>query len=239
MQYIINAKILSLPPYVSTSWDNVCSLHVEFLESIQFLVITLHNGTLLKVPNLDSDTLTKIFQTHTQYLELLSRKESVQEAPSQNNPFNFENVMGLGLPMKFGGTLEGVASAMQHNPSQANSPSLPKEVLEKISAISKIVGTDQDLQGAMKAVPHCNCNFCQIARAMTGEFSTFDSHEEDDVSDDDLKFKTWDISQSGEKCYVVTNPLDKKEQYSVYLGEPLGCTCGHSNCEHIKAVLNT
>lgn len=239
MQYIINAKILSLPPYISTSWEHVCSLHVEALESIQFLVITLHNGTLLKVPNLDNDILTKIFQTHTQYLELATKKESIAEPTSQTNPFNFENVMGVGFPMKIGGTLEGVASAMQHNPSQANSPSLPKEVLEKISAISKIVGTDQDLQGAIKAVPHCNCNFCQIARAMSGDLFTLDSQDEDDVSDDDLKFKTWDIAQSGEKCYTVTNPLDKKEKYSVYLGEPLGCTCGHNNCEHIKAVLNT
>lgn len=240
MQYIINAKMLSLPPYVSTSWEHVCSLHVETVENKQMLIIALQNGTVLRIPGLENDILTKIFQTHTQYLEIVSKKETPQEPPKSTNPLNFENMMGFGFPMKFGSTLESVGAAMQHNSEQANSPDLPKEVLEKIAAISKIVGTDQNLMGGMKAEPHCNCTYCQIARALGGQVPEEVSQPvEEEVSDDDLKFKSWDISQSGEKLYLVTNPLDKKEQYNVYLGKPLGCTCGQKNCEHIKAVLNT
>jgi PhoH-like ATPase len=49
----------------------------------------------------------------------------------------------------------------------------------------------------------------------------------------------WGIEQTAEQLYKVTNPLDANEQYNVFLGTPLGCTCGLKNCEHIRAVLNT
>ncbi|MGH2612567.1 MAG: hypothetical protein ACRDFB_05905, partial [Rhabdochlamydiaceae bacterium] len=62
---------------------------------------------------------------------------------------------------------------------------------------------------------------------------------EEEVSDEDLKFRTWDIKQENDKLYSVTNPLDKKEHYNVFLGKPLGCTCGNKNCEHIQAVLKS
>ncbi|NGX33463.1 MAG: hypothetical protein K1060chlam4_01531, partial [Candidatus Anoxychlamydiales bacterium] len=39
--------------------------------------------------------------------------------------------------------------------------------------------------------------------------------------------------------YRVTNPLDENEHYSVFLKDPIGCTCGKKNCEHVKAVLNS
>ncbi len=85
-----------------------------------------------------------------------------------------------------------------------------------------------------KPEPHCNCPHCQIARAMHG----IEKQElEEPVSDEDLKFRDWEIKQTGEKLYSVTNPIDPSEQYTVFLGEPVGCTCGHSHCEHIKSVL--
>ena len=35
------------------------------------------------------------------------------------------------------------------------------------------------------------------------------------------------------------DPLDPNEHYNVFLGTPLGCTCGEKDCEHIRAVLST
>ena len=61
----------------------------------------------------------------------------------------------------------------------------------------------------------------------------------EEVTDEDLKFRTWDIKQPGKKLYLVTNPLDNNENYNVFLGKPVGCTCGQKYCEHIKAVLNS
>ena len=74
---------------------------------------------------------------------------------------------------------------------------------------------------------------------MNNDMQENKEREEEIVSDEDLKFKTWDIVQTGEKLYDVTNPLDTKEQYHVYLGEPVGCTCGEQYCEHIRAVLSS
>ena len=62
---------------------------------------------------------------------------------------------------------------------------------------------------------------------------------EEEVSAADLTFRSWDIKQEADQLYTVTNPLNAKEHYSVFLGEPLGCTCGFKNCDHIQAVLRT
>jgi hypothetical protein len=66
-----------------------------------------------------------------------------------------------------------------------------------------------------------------------------EEEQEEMVSDEELKFRSWDVVQTGEKLYLVCNPIDSKEHYNVYLGEPIGCTCGQTHCEHIRAVLNT
>ena len=62
---------------------------------------------------------------------------------------------------------------------------------------------------------------------------------EEIVSDEELRFKTWEISQTNDKLYLVSNPIDANEHYSVYLGEPVGCTCGEKHCDHIRAVLSS
>lgn len=236
MQFVINEKILSLPPHISTTWDSISSIHVNNANQGNILTISLHNGTTIQVPNLAQDILTKIFQTHSEFIA----SQADPKKGGEQNPFlNMDNMINLGFPMRFGGALEGLGAAMQHNPEQSNAPDLPKEVLDKISAVAKIMDGDQSLEQSLKAEPHCNCMHCQIARAITGQDQIADEEVEEEVSDEDLKFRTWDITQTGDKLYMVSNPLDADEQYSVYLGEPLGCTCGQKNCEHIKAVLNT
>jgi len=91
-----------------------------------------------------------------------------------------------------------------------------------------------------KGEPHCNCPYCQIANAMQGTVSEVEEKEvEEEVTEDDLKFREWDIKQEGDKLYIVTNPLDADEHYQVFLGTPVGCTCGQKNCEHIRTVLSS
>ncbi len=238
MQFVINEKILSIPPHISTTWDSIASLHMNQAPQGSTLIISLHNGTTIQIPNLAQDVLTKIFQTHS---EFISSNSKPKEEGTAGQLFNMENIVNLGLPMRFGGALEGLGAAMQHNSEQANAPDLPKEVLEKISAVAKIMDNDQSLEQSLKAEPHCNCMHCQIARAITGQEQITEPQfeEDEEVSDEDLKFRSWNVSQSGDNLYTVSNPLNEEEHYSVYLGEPIGCTCGEKNCEHIKAVLDT
>lgn len=250
----INRNILSIPPHISTSWKNVASLHIHQEQGHKVLVVTLENDSIIEVPNLSDEALKEVFEAHTRYLEngeeQLQIKET-QKAPPKppfQNPYAFagENSITFGVPMKmedlagFGG-FGGFGDFMHHNQEKANSPDLPAEMMEKVTGISKAIGLDKQIENMPKAEPHCNCPFCQISRALRGEEKeekpSFNPDEE--VSDEDLSFKEWDIKQISKELYEVTNPFDTNETYQVFLGDSLGCTCGHKNCEHLKAVLNS
>lgn len=204
----ITPTILSIPPYLSTTWSNIAALRVDTDSN---LIVTLHNGSEIEVPGLNPDNLNAVFEAHTRY----------GNTGESNVLLRLDNVIN---PM---------ASAMQHNPEQAHLDPLPPEMLKKISEMAKVLGLD-DASVLPKAEPHCNCPYCQVARAFAGE-----EKEEEIVDENDLHFRDWEVAQKGDKLYLITNPLDINEHYNVFLGDPLGCTCGQKNCEHIRAVLNT
>ncbi|HAB98985.1 MAG TPA: hypothetical protein DCE71_04110 [Parachlamydiales bacterium] len=225
----ITSKMLTISPYVSVAWKEISSLHTKMDDFSQpiALVITLKNLTQVEVPHLDSMALDEIFHAFARHNE--------QDKPEENKPP--ENPLQFSLPLKQITPGIPVHAATAHNPQQANFPILPPEVLEKVTQIAKIFGLE-DTSLLPKAEPHCNCVHCQIVRSIHGD-APESPHAEEVISVEDLTFRGWDIKQTSDKLYVVANPLDANEQYTVFLGEPLGCTCGHKNCEHIKAVLST
>ncbi len=229
----INSKILSIPPYISTSWKNIASLHIENEASTLYLVVTLLNGARIEIPDLEYTMIEAIFVAHTRYMEL-------EEKAAPRPPIPSEQMISFGLPLKnalIG--MENFGAMLSHNPEQANSPDLPPDIIERIAELSKSLGID-DSNTIPKAEPHCNCMHCQIARALqNGCCGDERKQPEEIVTDEDLKFKTWDIKQESDKLYIVSNPLDPKEQYNVFLGDPIGCNCGETHCEHIRAVLNS
>lgn len=216
---MITAQMLSIPPYISTPWKNISSLHATPENNLFKLIVVFNNGVQVAIPNLDQATIDAVFKAHAQY-----GSSSVPTNPMQGMPPG-----SIALPLD--GSPELFNAAMQHNPAQANAPEIPHEVLEKIASIAKVLGLDSAL--LPKAEPHCNCPFCQLARSLSGEV---EAKIEEPVSDKDLQFRTWEIKQTADKLYTVS--LDD-EQYSVFLGEPIGCTCGKKNCDHIRAVLNS
>ena len=248
----INPKILSIPPYISTSWKNIASLHVEnYPENYPptlVLVVTLLSGVRIEVPHLEQVMIEGIFAAHTRYLEQEERPPQKISHPSPINfpPINISGeqaqILSLGLPLQNAIVgMDHLGSLLQHNPEQADSPDLPSDVLQKIAQLSKTMGID-DPNAVPKPEPHCNCVHCQIARALQGGVAHVESIKEEPeeiVTDEELKFRTWDVVQTGENLYTVTNPMDTQEHYDVYLGNPVGCTCGENHCEHIRTVLNT
>jgi len=227
---IVNRKVLSIPPYISTSWKNITSLHLEEKHDRFVLVVLLNSDSKIEVPSLNQETIDKIFTYHAKFVE-----EESENTPNLKD----SNAMSLGIPFKLGiDQFESIGSAMQHNPNQANTPSLPPEVISKIANIVKILGIS-DSEHLPKPEPHCNCLHCQIAKALQLSTGALEENLDEEVSDDELKFKDWEIKQAGDKLYNVLNPLDQKECYSVFLGDPVGCTCGKKNCDHIKAVLRS
>lgn len=234
----INSKILNLPPFISTSWDHVASLHMKGTT----LAIVLIHGETVHIPGLPTEILTSIFAAHAAHLEDVAMKEETQR-PQPGGNLIMQALAGAEhtgeFPMRFGfSTLDGMGAALQHDPSQSNSPPLPDEVLGKIAAIAKIVSQGEEVQFPQ---PHqgCNCMHCQICRAINGDSRLVEVSDEPQVADEELQFKEWDIVQTGEKLYEVTHHVDKQEKYQVFLGEPVGCTCGKPGCEHILAVLKS
>ncbi len=220
----ISPLILSIPPYISTSWKNVLSLRVEGTS----LVIDLTAGKQVKVPDLKGATLEQIFRAHADYLE----KNDLEK---EKGPSFLDGALNFPFKMGLSGTMEPLENILQHNPEQSHLPNLPEDVLKKITSIAKAMGIPLS-DNLLKPEPHCNCAYCQIARTIQ---NTPQEEGEEFVSEQDLSFKTWNIEQKAENLYDVTNPLDTNECYQVFLGDPLGCTCGQKNCEHIKAVLHS
>ena len=235
----INQQIFSLPPYISTTWSNIVGI---FLQESAHLEIQLKNGTLVRIPSLDKQTIDLIFHYHSRAIEDAEKKDFPFALPK--SPIDIEK-MGFSFSLPFGGGPEGLmqlGGIFQHNSDQANQPDLPNELLEKVTHFAQSLGVDTSQALFPDAQPHCNCLYCQVGRAVLKQNRQEPIAQqlsvEEDVLDSDLKFKEWDIVQSTDHLFEVRNPLNLSEHYQVYLGSPIGCTCGHNNCEHIKAVLN-
>ncbi len=233
----ISKNIISIPPYISTSWSNVKALRMDS----NTLVIQLNNGDDISVPDLQPETVESVFTAHAASLD----QDEHKTTQSHSSPGFAQSVFGSDdMSFRFGfAGLEGIGSAMQHNPAQMNAPDLPHEVLEKIASIAKVIAPN-DPNAIPKPEPHCNCMHCQIARTIHNEINDQEDEPEydnlvieEEVSDEELSFCQWEIKQTGDKLYTVTNRLDTQEKYSVYLGHPIGCTCGKDGCDHIVAVL--
>lgn len=227
----INDKILCLPPYISTSWRNVSSIQYKNDE----LVINLKDGEPVHIPNLSPHIIESVFDAHAHFVE------TQIELPG--NPLMTPQFQG-DSPFKIGfSTTDGLGAALQHNPEQAEAPDLPPEMLEKLGAIAKIVAPE-DIDSLPKPEPHCNCVHCQIAKAIQKSINSNSpvlevKNDEEVISDEELRFQEWDITQTGDQLFTVVNRLDSHEKYRVYLGHPVGCTCGKPGCEHILAVLKS
>ncbi len=231
MKKRIDDKMLSLPPYVSTAWENVKALYLKGSE----LVVDLIDGTVINIPSLTEEEIEVIFSYHAAFIEKSYGEEEIISGQGTEEGGTF--------PFRFAfNTMDGLSGAMQHNPQQANMPPLPPEMLEKISHIARIVSPDE-VEALSPPQPGCNCFYCQITRAIQGAPPSEETKQlEDeigDISEQDLHFTQWNIDQIDEKLYEVTNKLDSSEHYQVFLGEPIGCTCGNPNCEHIVAVLKS
>ena len=231
----INEKFFSFPPFLSTSWAHVTALSINRQGNV---TVHMNSGDSISLPELSQDMIELIFRAHAGFLENQVLNEPIFR--HKKLPPSIKNRLESEFPLRFSfGTMDGFGSAMQHNPAQKNAPNLPDEMISKIAEVSRILAPD-DPDQIPKPEPHCNCYHCQIARALNQNFQ----HEqepciEENVSDEELQFDQWAITQTGDKLFNVANKLDQNENYSVYLGDPIGCTCGKPDCEHILAVLKS
>lgn len=241
MKKKITPHILSIPPYISTTWQHIAALNVQERSGSSFLIIELTSGERIEVPNLDLETIEQIFSSHVSYNETNEELKKSLDTVKKNIAHPF-----LTLRMSNKLTSDGIEkfiNVLQHNPEAADSPDLPKEMLDNIAHISQSLGAE-DVSLLPRPVTGCNCFFCQISRTILSHIhpthASIPSNEEiEEVTEEDLRFKNWDVCQKDPHLYEVINPLDTQEHYTVFLGQPIGCTCGDTHCEHIRAVLQS
>lgn len=209
-----NDTFFSYPPYLSALWEQITAIAMNPSGKLEF---HLQNGEVITIPELTSEQTDLVFKAHAACLQK-------QQKPEPNFPF------------RIGIAAQGITAPIQHNPKGNDVPELPAEIIEKIAQATKNLLPKEHLE-EIKPEPHCNCTFCQIATLIhLPDEALIDG---DAVTPEDLQFEQWEIKQTGEKLYSVTNKLDKMESYSVYLGQPFGCTCGKEKCDHILSVLRS
>lgn len=230
-----NQKYFSFPPHLSTAWEYVAALSLNPSHRIVFHLINRESVTL---PPLSESETEAIFKAHAEFLQMQIPRDVSQKIASPPRIDERESVYRFML-----GAKDGMSMALQHNPAQSQAPDLPQEMLAKIAQISKILFLDET-KSYEEAEPHCNCYHCQIARAIHQNLTPLTEHSaeivtEEQISEKDLQFEQWEITQTGDKLFNVVNKIDRQEQYSVYLGHPIGCTCGKPRCEHVLVVLKS
>lgn len=250
----INPRFISLPPFLSVAWHQVASIHMEE----DLLIFTLISGGSIELANLPQEVIQRIFNVHCFYMrntpaavvrpqQQHSLQKDAPQSSSQTNSALAEppaadipEIGGIRLGFT---TLDGMGSALQHNPTMADAPDIPHDILNKIAAVTKILAPDES-EVVPKAEPNCNCMHCQIVRTIHSELKGvpakgFEDKQESIVHDEELTFQEWEIKQEADQLFTVIRRLEPKEQYQVFLGQPIGCTCGKEGCEHIVAVLQS
>lgn len=242
MEIKITPKGLSIPPYVSTHWSKIQSLHLKG----NALCVSLQNGESLLIPNLPQEILRQIFQAHALFLDqelpspLLTPLHGIEPLQSMFEQMT-ENSIRLAI-----GSLDGMEMITQHNPADRDAPDLPEELLQKVRSILDFIPPGKSLQ-IPQAHPSCNCFHCQITRSLSHPLKHSLSHEShaphlEQVKDEELLFEQWNVHQTDRERFTVINKLNPDETYQVFLGEPVGCTCGKQGkegCEHILAALRS
>jgi len=106
----ITSRRLSIPPYISCSWEQVSSLHVEEYDDRRDLVVFMSGGAKVTIPHLSETLIDMIFAAHGEFLDH-------QGGPISPTPtFQIEGTLppgAIALPMT-----GGVADIMQHNPQR-------------------------------------------------------------------------------------------------------------------------
>jgi hypothetical protein len=152
--------------------------------------------------------LSKEFSSSRKFMEQELSKPMLREnSAGQILP---EQLMSFPLKISMGG-LDSMGNLLQHNPQQTDAPPLPPEVLNRIALLCKSMSLDESAN-LPEAEPHCNCVHCQIARAMHQNLDNLAdaSAQDEEVTAEDLKFRSWDIQQTGDKLYLVSTAQQKR-----------------------------
>lgn len=239
----ITDKLLSIPPYLSTSWFNISALFMENHPelSIPTLAVSLRDGQKVNLPELAPELLEIIFENHARHLNRERSKTGISllQLPAKVSLSSWMPDWISSLPLKFLGEPEDLSLFMKHNPEINGVIPIPDEILSRVVAISRAILRPSDRESLPVPEGDCRCPHCQIARAIQFGFEQNEDLIDEPISDEDLQLGLWIIKPMPRKTFEVTNSLDSDQTFTVSLGKKVKCNCGQSHCEHIKVVLRS
>ncbi len=237
----ISAKIFSIPPYISTRWEYVASLRV----AEDLLIVTLKDGTICSIPHLQKDVIDQIFTHHAESAEAANHQRDELSQLLEGMRSGFKELVSM-LSKLGANALSSLGKALEHDPANANLPELPPDMVKKVQMLLNII-PQEDILAMPEGEPGCHCMYCQINRILreailnkrTSTPDILAEEETEAVEEKDLQFSEWIVEPIKDKLYRVVNKLSPQEEYRVFLGDPIGCTCGKPHCEHVLAVLKS
>lgn len=239
----ITDKILSIPPYLSTSWLNVSALYMEGHPELQVptLVICLKDGQKIHLPELEIELLEMIFDNHTRFLAREKPKGgiSILQLPAKVSLSSWMSDYLTSLPLRSVGDPEDLSLFMKHNPEINGVIPIPDEILKRVMVISKTIMRPQDREALPVPEENCQCPHCLIAQAIRKGFEQNEDHIDEEITEEDLRLGSWLIKAEADHQFQVSNSLDPAETFTVSLRGPVNCSCGEEHCEHIKVVLRS
>lgn len=236
----ITPKIFSVPPYISTRWEFVSSLRV----ADDLLIVTMKDGSTCSIPHLSKEVIDQIFTYHADAEEAINHQRDELVPILKGMQSGFKELINM-LSKLGANAVSSLGKALEHDPNNANLPELPPDMVKKVQMLRNII-PKEDILAMPEGEPGCHCMYCQINRILRESIraeaeggAELLEGEEEQVEEKDLSFSEWNVESLGDKLYKVTSKLDPQEEYRVFLGEPLGCTCGKPHCEHVLAVLRS
>jgi hypothetical protein len=237
----ISSKIFSIPPYISTRWEYVISLRV----ADNLLIVTLKDGTMCSIPNLQKEIIDQIFTCHAESAEATNHQKEDLGQLVEGMRSGFKELVSM-LTKLGTNALSSLGKALEHDPNTTNLPELPPDMVKKVQMLLNII-PKEDILSMPEGEPGCHCMYCQINKILRESLKIHETSKPDivaegeieDVEEKDLEFSEWIVEPIQDKLYKVTNKLDHQEEYRVFLGDPIGCTCGKPHCEHVLAVLKS
>jgi len=207
---IVNTKLLSIPPYISTSWKDV---ELLLSDGEHTLNVYLKNGTIIKIAHLLKEQLELIFKVHQEVL--MQKPKDIP--PSLIDPLFFN----------FSGPF------LEHDPEMSDAEPLPEEIKLKLKSL---VDTFPKLEKSKlpKFHDNCNCPHCQLMALLSDEEDTCEIEEV--IDDKDLQFALWNVEKLTDKDFKLSHP-DEPEIFHVNLNQTPCCSCQKPCCEHLAYVL--
>lgn len=205
-------------------------------------MVSLQDGTVCSIPDLPEETINTIFSTHARASETTGAETGDVSMLVGDLRSGMKDLFGLfsklGDP-----SISSLGKILEHDPENSGLPDLPEEMVKKVELLLNII-PKEDILEMPEAEPGCNCMYCQINRILRQEHSLHEEESdsllsEEPVEETELEFSQWNVENIDDKLYKVTNKLDPKEEYRVFLGDPIGCTCGKAHCDHVLAVLRS